>query len=46
MLNFFPRPETPKRQEEEDDSPIKDNTNKVGDDQVAPEEYGHHDDSS
>lgn len=46
MLNFFPRPDTPKRDEEDEDSPVKGNANKAENEKVAPEDPGHHDDSS
>lgn len=45
MLNFFPRPETPKRDDDDEDSPVKGNA-KAENEKVAPEDPGHHDDSS
>ena len=46
MLNFFPRPATPRAPEEDDDSPAKGIANKAENEKVAPEDPGHHDDSS
>ena len=47
MLNFFPRPETPKENvDDQEDSPVKANANKAENEKVAPEDHGHHDDSS